>query len=127
MDGNAHAASVSRGEVWRPGRLLARARRDAGLTQAALAQRLGISQAAVAQLEQPDSNPRIATLDRALRAAGAELTLTARPRRAPAVDESLIRQQLALTPSERLRGLEVLYEQARALADVGDRSRGAPA
>ena len=48
-------ALVSGGDVSRPGRLLAHARRDAGLTQAELARRLGISQAAVAQLEQPDS------------------------------------------------------------------------
>lgn len=120
-------ALVSGGDVSRPGRLLAHARRDAGLTQAELARRLGISQAAVAQLEQPDSNPRIATLDRALRGAGAELTLSARPRRAPSVDESLIRQQLALAPAERLRGLEAMYEQARELAGARSRHRGEPA
>jgi transcriptional regulator with XRE-family HTH domain len=103
--------------------LLADARRRAGLTQADLAQRLSISQAAVAQLEQPGSNPRIATLDRALRAAGAELVIAARPRE-PSVDESLIRQQLALTPAQRLRALEDTFEQARELARAGERSRG---
>jgi transcriptional regulator with XRE-family HTH domain len=93
------------------------------LTQAELGLRLGISQAAVAQLEHPASNPRIATLDRALRAADAELTIEARARRR-GVDESLIRQQLALTPEQRLRGLEAAYREARELTRAGARTRG---
>jgi transcriptional regulator with XRE-family HTH domain len=115
--------SAIRGEASRPGRLLADARQRAGLTQADLAKRLGISQASVAQMERPESNPRVATLDRALRAAGAELVISAR-RREPSVDESLIREQLALTPAQRLRGLEVMYQQARELARAGAASRG---
>jgi transcriptional regulator with XRE-family HTH domain len=105
-----------------PGKLLADARRRAGLTQTDLAKRLAISQAAVAQLERADSNPRLATLDRALRAAGLELVLTTRPRQ-PTVDESLVRQQLELAPIERLRGLEVMYEQARKLTTAGEMHR----
>jgi transcriptional regulator with XRE-family HTH domain len=115
-------ASV-RGTALLPGRLLADARRRAGLTQTDLAKRLAISQAAVAQLERADSNPRLATLDRALRAVGVELVVATRPRR-PTVDESLIRQQLELEPAQRLHGLEVMYEQARQLASVGEVSRG---
>ena len=106
-----------------PGKLLADARRRAGLTQAELAKRLAISQAAVAQLERSDSNPRFATLDRALRATNAELVVTTRPRR-PGVDESLICQQLELAPAERLRGLEAMYEQARKLTTLGEVQRG---
>jgi HTH-type transcriptional regulator / antitoxin HipB len=106
-----------------PGELLAETRRRAGITQSELARRLGISQAAIAQLEQPRSNPRFATLERALRAAGAELVISSR-RRAPATDESLIRRQLALTPEQRLRNLEAMYRQARELAAAGARSRG---
>jgi transcriptional regulator with XRE-family HTH domain len=116
-------ASAPRGETSRPGRLLAGARRRAGLTQADLARRLGISQAAVARLEQPGSNPRIATLDRALRATGAELIMSAGPREL-SIDESLIRQQLALTAAQRLHNLEVTYAQARDLALAGASSRG---
>src|ERR1700684_4365379 len=93
------------GVASRPGKLLADARRRAGLTQAGLAKRLGVSQAAGAQLERADSNPRLATLDRALRAAGFELVVATRPR-SSAVDDSLIRQQLELDPGERVRGLE---------------------
>ena len=40
------------------------------------------------------------------------------------VDESLIRRQLELSPSERLHGLEAMHTQARALALAGARSRG---
>lgn len=106
-----------------PGRLLADARRAAGLTQVELAKRLAISQAAVAQLERADANPRVATLDRALRAAGVELVVsTRRPR--PTIDESLIRQQLELTPAQRVSGLEAMYEQARELTRAGEASRG---
>ena len=117
------SATATRGDASRPGRLLADARRRAGLTQAELAERLGLSQAAIARLEQPESNPRIATLDRALRATGAELIISAFPRE-PSVDESLVRQQLALTAVQRLGNLELLYEQARALALAGATSRG---
>lgn len=106
-----------------PGKLLADARRCAGLTQADLAKRLAITQAAVAQLERTDSNPRLATLDRALRAAGFELVVTTRPRRS-AVDASLIRRQLELEPAERIRSLEAMYEQARKLATAGEKHRG---
>lgn len=113
----------TRGSASVPGALLADARRRAGLTQADLAKRLAISQAAVAQLERADSNPRLATLDRALRATGVELVVTTRPRRAT-VDESLIRQQLELEPAERLRSLEAMYEQARKLTTAGEMHRG---
>jgi transcriptional regulator with XRE-family HTH domain len=74
-----HARSTKRAPTVDPGLMIAQARRDAGLTQAQLAQRLGISQPAVAQLERFASNPRIATLERALRAAGAQLVIDARP------------------------------------------------
>lgn len=123
MDTPGEHLAPSQGSTSTPGRLLADARRSAGLTQTDLATRLAISQAAVAQLERSDSNPRIATLDRALRAAGLELVLTTRPRK-PTVDESLIRQQLELTPIERLRGLEAMYEQARKLTTAGEMHRG---
>jgi HTH-type transcriptional regulator / antitoxin HipB len=106
-----------------PGRLLASARQRAGLTQADLAKRLAISQASVAQLERADANPRVATLDRALRAAGFELVITMRPRRS-AVDDSLIRRQLELDPAERVHGLEAMYEQARKLTAAGEKHRG---
>jgi transcriptional regulator with XRE-family HTH domain len=123
MEAAARSPVPDLGAASLPGKLVADARRRAGLTQAELAKRLAISQAAVAQLERADSNPRLATLDRALRATGVELVLATRPRRAT-VDESLIRQQLELKPAERLQGLETMYEQARRLTSAGEMSRG---
>jgi transcriptional regulator with XRE-family HTH domain len=106
-----------------PSSLLKETRRQAGLTQAQLARRLGVSQAAVAKLEQPGANPTVDTLDDALWATGHRLTLDA-PVRRPGVDESLIRQHLELSPAERLRGIETMYAQARMLSLAGARSRG---
>lgn len=113
----------ARGSTSLPGKLLVDARRQAGLTQADLAERLAISQAAVAQLERADSNPRLATLDRALRATGFELVVTTRPRKS-GVDDSLIRRHLELEPAERVLGLEAMYEQARKLTAAGEKHRG---
>jgi transcriptional regulator with XRE-family HTH domain len=106
-----------------PASLLKEARRHAGLTQAQLARRLGVSQAAVAKLERLGANPTVDTLDDALWATGHRLTLDA-PVRRPGVDESLIRQHLELSPAERLRGIETMYVQARMLSLAGARSRG---
>ena len=103
--------------------LIKDARGRAGLTQAELGRRMGISQAAVAKLEHQGANPTMATLEDAMWATGHRLVLDAEVRR-PSVDESLIRQHLELTPSERLRGIETMYVQARMLALAGARSRG---
>jgi transcriptional regulator with XRE-family HTH domain len=103
--------------------LLKQARREAGLSQADLARRLGVSQVAVAKLERPGANPTVDTLDRALWAAGWRLALDVTPRRAGGVDESLIRRQLELTPAERIAGIEETYRQARALQSAGEAAR----
>jgi transcriptional regulator with XRE-family HTH domain len=118
-----NGSATTTGDSSRPGLLLGQARRRAGITQTDLAARLGITQAAVAQLERADANPRIATLDRALRATGAALVIGTRPR-AASVDESLIRRHLSFPPSQRLHGLEVMYEEARELTRAGLASRG---
>lgn len=99
--------------------LLRTARRDAGLTQAQLARRLGVSQAAVAKLERPGANPKVGTLARALAGTGNQLEIDAGP--SPTVDITLIAAQLRRTPAQRLRGLESMYEQARDLAQAGER------
>jgi antitoxin HicB len=54
---------------------LRQARAVAGLTQAALAKRMGVAQQQVARLEDPDSNPTIESLERAALALGAELRI----------------------------------------------------
>ena len=106
-----------------PSSLLKGARREAGLTQAELAGRLGISQAAVAKLERPGANPAIATLDDALREAGQQLVLITEPVR-PGIDETLVFEQLRLSPEQRLAQLESMYEWGRELSLAGARSRG---
>lgn len=103
--------------------LLRDARQRAGLTQAQLAARLGVSQAAVAKLERPGANPTVDTLDRALWATGHQLTFAAHPRR-PGVDESLIRRQLELSPADRIRGIESMYVHMRTLTNAAAASRG---
>jgi transcriptional regulator with XRE-family HTH domain len=103
--------------------LLKEARRQAGITQAELARRLGISQAAVAKLERPGANPTVETLYDTLWETGHRLTLAASARR-PGADESLIRQQLALSPAERIRQLDHQATEMRALVEAGERARG---
>lgn len=103
--------------------LLKDARNRAGLTQAELARRLRISQAAVAKLEQPRANPTIATLDDALRMTGQRLVLTTEPV-SPGIDETLVFEQLRLNPDRRLAQLESMYEWACELTLAGARFRG---
>ena len=57
--------------------LLREARYAAGLTQAALAERLDVSQAAIAKLERQGANPTVDTLDNVLSATGHRLELSA--------------------------------------------------
>jgi transcriptional regulator with XRE-family HTH domain len=82
--------------------LVRQARRDSGLTQAALAARLGMPQSVVARLERSGSNPTWDTLSRTLSATGHRLELR---RSAASVDLDLdqLRRRLALTPADRLR------------------------
>jgi transcriptional regulator with XRE-family HTH domain len=61
--------------------LLREARYAAGLTQAALAERLDVSQAAIAKLERQGANPTVSTLDNVLWATGHRLELSATPAR----------------------------------------------
>ena len=51
---------------------LATARRAAGLTQADIAAEMGTTQAAISRLERGDSDPRLSTVLRYLRAAGGQ-------------------------------------------------------
>lgn len=59
---------------------LRRARRDAGLTLRALAERAGTSHATLAAYEAGRSIPRVDTLDRILRAAGYATDIASSPR-----------------------------------------------
>lgn len=99
-----HAASIVK-----------QARLAAGLTQAELAERIGTTQSAVARLEAADANPRVATLLRAIEAAGQTLDATLRPRTV-AVDETMIAANLRLDPAERLRRFAAAYASVAKLA-----------
>lgn len=103
--------------------LLLEARRAAGLTQTELARRLGTTQSAVARLEAADSNPRINTIDRALRACGRRLEVEA-PRNQSSIDETLVARQLRLSPADRLRSFDDAYAETRKIALAGQRARG---
>jgi len=84
-------------------------RDDLGLTQAELAKLAGVSQPAIAQLESPDSNPTIDTLNRVARAMGAQIDFH------PSTGESVkpyAKQLRRLAPEpERSRVLAAMREQ----------------
>ena len=83
------------------GSLIRQTREAEGLTQAALARRLGITQPSIARLEAAGDEVSVATLQRALNAMGRALELRVMERPS-SVDETLLHGTLALTPDERL-------------------------
>ena len=103
-----------------PANLIRRARAEAGLTQQQLARRLGVTQAALARLERPGANPTVATLDRVLRATGRRLDLRLGHAQ-PAVDVTLLREALRLTPAARIATAERLLADAESIAAAGAR------
>jgi transcriptional regulator with XRE-family HTH domain len=106
-----------------PGQLVREARRSAGLTQQALASRLGTTQSAIAGLESDRSSPRVSTVERALRACGQELSLTAREPH-PNIDETLVASMLRIPQEHRLRSFANSYASVRGLALAAARARG---
>jgi transcriptional regulator with XRE-family HTH domain len=103
-----------------PATLIRNARRDAGLTQAELALRLGTTQSAIARLERPGSNPTYSMLVRALGATGRRLELI-QDRRRSSVDESQIVERLRLTPAQRLASFQASHANLNALRAVARR------
>jgi transcriptional regulator with XRE-family HTH domain len=107
-----------------PATLIRNARRAAGLSQAQLAARLATTQSAVARLERPGSNPRVETLDAALRATGHRLGLES-ARATGGVDEGQIRARLELSPAERLQTFQASQRNLSGLARRARRVRRA--
>lgn len=97
-----------------PWKMLRNARRAAGLTQAQAAQKAGITQGAVAQLERPGSNPTVETLASALTATGHRLKLGYEPH-VSSVDETLIARNLRMTPAQRVATFETAYAEVARL------------
>lgn len=106
------------------GSLIRKARQADGLTQTQLARRLGITQPSVARIEAAGDEVSVATLQRALNALGRSLELRATKRR-PSHDETLLRENLRLTPEQRLHVFDDFYASARSLAEAGARARAA--
>jgi transcriptional regulator with XRE-family HTH domain len=98
-----------------PGALIRQAREAEGLTQAALARRLGITQPAIARLEAAGDEVTVATLQRALNAMGRALVLQV-VQRPSSVDETLLYGPLRATPAERLDAFERSYANVREFA-----------
>ena len=94
------------------GQLLREARLRAGLTQAALAERAGTLQSAVARWERGEVAPSFETLRRLVRACGLELSVSL-----ATFDDSYageIRDRLARPPAQRVElALELAHEAQR--------------
>lgn len=69
---------------------------------------MGTTQTAVARMERRGANPTVATLSRALNAAGQQLRLDSSPL-PTVVDEEQLSAHLRLTPSERVRAHDAAY------------------
>jgi transcriptional regulator with XRE-family HTH domain len=106
-----------------PGQLVREARRSAGLTQQALASRLGTTQSAIAGLESDRSSPRVATVERALRACGQTLSLSVH-KDTSNIDETLVASMLRIPQEHRLRSFANSYASVRGLALAAARARG---
>jgi predicted transcriptional regulator len=84
----------------RAARALRWARRRAGLSQRALAEKSGLPQSTIGRIEAGTVDPRVGTLTRLLRACGFDLEVE--PLLGVGIDRTLIRECLALTPAERI-------------------------
>lgn len=104
-----------------PSELLRTTRRQAGISQAELARRVGSTQAAVARLERRGANPTVDTLDRLLRAMDRKLDLKA-PKHRSSVDETLIASNLRRTPGERLRNFQSAHDSLVELRQLARES-----
>jgi transcriptional regulator with XRE-family HTH domain len=106
-----------------PSVLVRNARKESGLTQAELAERAGVTQSVIARLERGGGNPTFLTLERVLHAAGHRLELSAVHQGLRTVDETLIEQQLALPPADRIRALDAHAATVRMLLNARVRRR----
>src|SRR4051812_45921736 len=107
-----------------PGKVLKEAREKGGLTQAQLAQRLSVSQPVIARLESGRSNPKLDTFLKAIATTGHDLRVQLESSGWPHIDETMIREALNLSPTERLGAFQASYRGARSIASAALNSRG---
>lgn len=103
--------------------LVREARRRAGLSQRALAERAGTTQSAVARLENGGATPSFDTVRRLVRLCGLDIEVALL-----AMDDSDLAQARRLgqlTPAERLDRAERVSTQLRQLREDGARGSGA--
>ena len=102
-------------------RTLRYARRRAGLTQRALAEKAAVPQPAIARIERGTVQPRLDTLLHLLEAAG--FTLEVSPEIGRGVDRSLIRATLERSPEARILAATVAARNLRGyLEATGERA-----
>ena len=102
-------------------RLLRHARRQAGLSQRALADKAGVAQPAIARIESGAVSPRLDTLARLLEATGWTLELAARI--GAGVDRTLISAALARSPEDRVRSAGTAGRNLAAFRSAVSRGR----
>lgn len=95
------------------GRIVRYAREKKNLSQRELGRRAGVTQAAIARIEEGKTSPRFATLERLLNACGFELEII--PKRGEGIDRTAMQSLLRLSPAERAR---IAAEEARNLARI---------
>jgi transcriptional regulator with XRE-family HTH domain len=100
------------GDMVNTGHLVRSAREAAGLSQADLAARLGTTQPVVSRWERGHDEPRLSTLVRIARVCDLRLEVRLTDED---VDRAQIRQQLALSPEQRLASV---VNVSRTLAEL---------
>ncbi len=98
--------------------LIRGARVDAGLSQAALAERIGTTQSAISRWEAGRDEPRLGSLSSILEACGLRLSLVVETAD-DGVDRAQLRQQLAMTPEERMASVVNLSAALASARPVG--------
>ncbi|HEX5192821.1 MAG TPA: helix-turn-helix transcriptional regulator [Solirubrobacteraceae bacterium] len=104
--------------------LIADARRNAGLTQASLARRMGVPQSVVARLERPGSNPTWDTMCRALDACGFELDVRRSQPERSSIDPTLVHSMMRVPVDERLGRFDRAYVEVQKIAGSVRREHG---
>lgn len=102
-------------------RVVRYARRRAGLSQRALAEKASVPQSTIGRIESGATDPRASTLDRLLAACGFDLEVE--PRLGIGVDRSQLDEMLKRTPTERImfagrsaRAMEAFRHAKRVVA-----------